>query len=130
MTGRNYLKTTLLLAAMSGLLLGIGALLGGNWITIALVAAATRRAASIRSRRCSWHCSPRSPPRSSSWRSPAAASSAPTPAAPASRTTRWPWPARCAVRWVTPGDLEDLDIHPTQWRQLNDWLARAWPHIG
>ena len=39
MTGRNYLKTTLLLAAMSGLLLGIGALLGGNWITIALVAA-------------------------------------------------------------------------------------------
>ena len=39
MTGRNYLKTTLLLAAMSGLLLGIGALLGGNWITIALVVA-------------------------------------------------------------------------------------------
>lgn len=39
MTGRNYVKTTLLLAAMSGLLLGIGALLGGNWITIALVAA-------------------------------------------------------------------------------------------
>ncbi|HEX5297802.1 MAG TPA: M48 family metalloprotease [Streptosporangiaceae bacterium] len=39
MTRRNYLKTTLLLAAMSGLLLGIGALLGGNWITIALVAA-------------------------------------------------------------------------------------------
>ena len=29
----------MLLAAMSGLLLGIGALLGGNWITIALVAA-------------------------------------------------------------------------------------------
>lgn len=39
MTGRNYIKTTLLLAAMSGLLLGIGALLGGNWITIALVVA-------------------------------------------------------------------------------------------
>jgi heat shock protein HtpX len=38
-TGRNYFKTTLLLAAMSGLLLGIGALLGGNWITIALVLA-------------------------------------------------------------------------------------------
>ncbi len=39
MTGRNYLKTTLLLAVMSGLLLAVGALLGGNWITIALVAA-------------------------------------------------------------------------------------------
>ena len=39
MTGRNYVKTTLLLAAMSGLLLGIGALLGGNWIVIALVLA-------------------------------------------------------------------------------------------
>jgi heat shock protein HtpX len=38
-TGKNYFKTTLLLAAMSGLLLGIGALLGGNWITIALVLA-------------------------------------------------------------------------------------------
>src|ERR1051326_6348246 len=38
-TGKNYLKTTLLLAVMSGLLLGIGALLGGNWITIALVVA-------------------------------------------------------------------------------------------
>jgi heat shock protein HtpX len=38
-TGRNYFKTTLLLAAMSGLLLAIGALLGGNWITIALVLA-------------------------------------------------------------------------------------------
>ena len=34
MTGRNYLKTTLLLAGMSGLLLAIGAFLGGNWITI------------------------------------------------------------------------------------------------
>ena len=39
MTGRNYVKTRLLLAAMSGLLLGIGALLGGNWIVIALVLA-------------------------------------------------------------------------------------------
>jgi len=39
MTGRNYVKTTLLLAGMSGLLLAIGALLGGNWITIALVLA-------------------------------------------------------------------------------------------
>jgi 8-oxo-dGTP pyrophosphatase MutT (NUDIX family) len=33
------------------------------------------------------------------------------------------------VRWIAPGDLEALDIHPTQWRQLRDWLARAWPHV-
>jgi 8-oxo-dGTP pyrophosphatase MutT (NUDIX family) len=33
------------------------------------------------------------------------------------------------VRWVASGDLESLDIHPTQWRQLSDWLARAWPHV-
>jgi heat shock protein HtpX len=39
MTGRNYLKTTLLLAGLSGLLLAIGAFLGGNWITIMLVLA-------------------------------------------------------------------------------------------
>ena len=31
--------------------------------------------------------------------------------------------------WFLPGDLGVLDIHPTQWRQLRDWLARAWPHI-
>jgi heat shock protein HtpX len=36
MTGRNYLKTTLLLAGLSGLLLAIGSFLGGNWITIML----------------------------------------------------------------------------------------------
>jgi heat shock protein HtpX len=39
MIGRNYLKTTLLLAGLSGLLLAIGALLGGRWITIMLVVA-------------------------------------------------------------------------------------------
>jgi heat shock protein HtpX len=39
MTGRNYLKTTLLLAGLSGLLLAIGARLGGNWITIMLILA-------------------------------------------------------------------------------------------
>ena len=39
MTGRNYFKTTLLLAGLSGLLLAIGALLGGNWITIMLIIA-------------------------------------------------------------------------------------------
>jgi len=33
------------------------------------------------------------------------------------------------VRWVAPGDLEALDIHPTQWRQLRDWLAQSWPHV-
>jgi 8-oxo-dGTP pyrophosphatase MutT (NUDIX family) len=33
------------------------------------------------------------------------------------------------VRWVAPGGLEALDIHPTQWRQLRDWLAQAWPHV-
>ncbi|MEU6711840.1 NUDIX domain-containing protein [Nonomuraea sp. NPDC046802] len=33
------------------------------------------------------------------------------------------------VRWVKPGDLHSLDIHPTQWRQLNDYLERAYPHV-
>ena len=33
------------------------------------------------------------------------------------------------VRWAAPGDLEALNIHPTQWRQLRDWLTRAWPHV-
>jgi 8-oxo-dGTP pyrophosphatase MutT (NUDIX family) len=33
------------------------------------------------------------------------------------------------VGWFTPDHLGALDIHPTQWRQLRDWLARTWPHI-
>ncbi|MEV4113240.1 NUDIX domain-containing protein [Nonomuraea sp. NPDC049695] len=33
------------------------------------------------------------------------------------------------VRWVDPADLRSLDIHPTQWRQLNDYLERAYPHF-
>ncbi|GAA0938753.1 NUDIX domain-containing protein [Nonomuraea longicatena] len=33
------------------------------------------------------------------------------------------------VRWVAPEDLQGLDIHPTQWRQLNDYLNGAYPHI-
>ncbi|MFF5206492.1 NUDIX domain-containing protein [Streptosporangium sp. NPDC000396] len=34
-----------------------------------------------------------------------------------------------AVQWVAPEDLRALDIHPTQWRQLNDYLNGAYPHI-
>ncbi|WP_084960044.1 NUDIX hydrolase [Thermoactinospora rubra] len=33
------------------------------------------------------------------------------------------------VRWVAPADLAELDIHPTQWRQLNDYLNGAFPHV-
>ena len=33
------------------------------------------------------------------------------------------------VRWVAPADLESLDIHPTQWRQLRDWLNGSGPHV-
>ncbi|MBF8187137.1 NUDIX domain-containing protein [Nonomuraea sp. K274] len=33
------------------------------------------------------------------------------------------------VRWVEPGVLHTLDIHPTQWRQLNDYLERRHPHV-
>jgi 8-oxo-dGTP pyrophosphatase MutT (NUDIX family) len=33
------------------------------------------------------------------------------------------------VGWFAPDELGALDIHPTQWRQLRDWLARTWPHI-
>ena len=33
------------------------------------------------------------------------------------------------VGWFTPDQLAALDIHPTQWRQLRDWLGRAWPRV-
>jgi 8-oxo-dGTP pyrophosphatase MutT (NUDIX family) len=33
------------------------------------------------------------------------------------------------VGWFNPDQLAALDIHPTQWRQLRDWLGRTWPHI-
>jgi 8-oxo-dGTP pyrophosphatase MutT (NUDIX family) len=33
------------------------------------------------------------------------------------------------VRWVAVADLENLDIHPTQWRQLRDWLNGSGPHV-
>jgi 8-oxo-dGTP pyrophosphatase MutT (NUDIX family) len=33
------------------------------------------------------------------------------------------------VRWVAVADLESLDIHPTQWRQLRDWLNGSGPRV-
>jgi 8-oxo-dGTP pyrophosphatase MutT (NUDIX family) len=33
------------------------------------------------------------------------------------------------VRWVAVADLEGLDIHPTQWRQLRTWQDGTFPHI-
>ncbi len=33
------------------------------------------------------------------------------------------------VAWFTPAELSDLDIHPTQWRQLHDWLDGTHPRI-
>jgi len=32
------------------------------------------------------------------------------------------------VRWFAPGELDRLDIHPTQQRQLRDWLDGTHPH--
>jgi 8-oxo-dGTP pyrophosphatase MutT (NUDIX family) len=34
-----------------------------------------------------------------------------------------------AAGWFTPGELNGLDIHPTQWRQLRDWLDGTCPRI-
>jgi 8-oxo-dGTP pyrophosphatase MutT (NUDIX family) len=31
--------------------------------------------------------------------------------------------------WFTPAELDALDIHPTQWRQLRDYLSNSCPHI-
>jgi len=33
------------------------------------------------------------------------------------------------VRWVTPTELRGLDIHATQWRQVNHYLNRTYPHV-
>ena len=33
------------------------------------------------------------------------------------------------VGWFTPAELESLDIHETQWRQLRDYLDGAYPHV-
>jgi len=33
------------------------------------------------------------------------------------------------VRWVAPAGLGELDIHPTQWRQLNHYLNQTYPHV-
>jgi 8-oxo-dGTP pyrophosphatase MutT (NUDIX family) len=33
------------------------------------------------------------------------------------------------VRWVASAELASLDIHPTQWRQLDDYLTGCYPHI-
>lgn len=34
-----------------------------------------------------------------------------------------------AAGWFTAEELKDLDIHPTQWRQLHSWLGGTYPHI-
>jgi 8-oxo-dGTP pyrophosphatase MutT (NUDIX family) len=33
------------------------------------------------------------------------------------------------VAWTPPGELADLDVHPTQWRQLRHYLDGTYPHI-
>ena len=33
------------------------------------------------------------------------------------------------VGWFAREDLGSLDIHPTQWRQLRDWLDGSGPHV-
>jgi 8-oxo-dGTP pyrophosphatase MutT (NUDIX family) len=31
--------------------------------------------------------------------------------------------------WFAPGDLDALEIHPTQWRQLHHYLTGSGPHV-
>jgi 8-oxo-dGTP pyrophosphatase MutT (NUDIX family) len=31
--------------------------------------------------------------------------------------------------WFTVAELNELDIHPTQWRQLRNWIDGTAPHI-
>jgi 8-oxo-dGTP pyrophosphatase MutT (NUDIX family) len=33
------------------------------------------------------------------------------------------------VGWFDPGQLTSIDIHPTQWRQLDHYLQGTYPHI-
>jgi 8-oxo-dGTP pyrophosphatase MutT (NUDIX family) len=33
------------------------------------------------------------------------------------------------VAWFAPDELKGLDIHPTQWRQLRDWLDGTYPRV-
>ena len=34
------------------------------------------------------------------------------------------------VGWFTVAELNGLDIHPTQWRQLRNWLdPGTYPHV-
>ena len=33
------------------------------------------------------------------------------------------------VRWVPPNILVELDINPTQWRQLRDYFDQTYPHV-
>ena len=33
------------------------------------------------------------------------------------------------VAWIEPDNLTAFDIHPTQWRQLRDYLNKSWPHV-
>ena len=33
------------------------------------------------------------------------------------------------VGWFTIAELDGLDIHPSQWRQLNHWIGGTYPHV-
>lgn len=33
------------------------------------------------------------------------------------------------VAWIAPDNLAAFDIHPTQLRQLRDYLNQSWPHV-